>query len=497
MAITFIDIWEYRVDGVESIDKSAVQKAITPFLGAARTIDDVDKAAQAIQKLYQQAGMPTTAISVPEQDIVGGVIRIQVDESKVRRVRIIGSRYFSLQTIREQFPSLASGNSLNFKALQADVKKSNQLNKDLKVVPALKAGPVPGTVDVDLNVADELPMHGGFEITNYHTSSTTPTRIAADFRYGNLWQRHHEASLQMQLTPEDTEEVKVLAGSYLFPVRDNSAKVALYTVLSDSELATVNDINVIGEGAIFGARWVQPLSQSKESVHSVSIGFDYKDFKEDLIFLGGEVRKTPISYTTFSSQYNLYARGKNITDSLSVGVTFGSRILNDADELNEKRFQADSSFALWKFDWRRNYALSERWDLSHRLRGQITESPLVSNEQISAGGITSVRGYFESQIQGDSGLIASVELSRPLLKDKWSWLDSLSGHVFYDAARVFLKEALADQDNDISIQSIGVGVKGTVFENWQLKLDGGLPLEDQGAVKENNFRARASARYEF
>lgn len=496
-AVTFIDIWEYRVDGVESIDPEALQRALSPYLGAARTIQDVDKAAGAVQQLYRQAGYPATAVSVPEQDVVGGVIRLQVEEARVRRVRVAGSRYFSLEGIRQRFPSLSSGQVLDINALQADVQKSNQLNRDLKVVPSLKAGPVPGTVDVDLNVADEFPLHGGIEMTNYHTENTTDMRVSADLRYGNLWQRHHEASLQMQITPEDTEEVNVLAASYLFPFGDKGAKLAAYAVLSDSELAAINDINVIGEGQIFGFRWVQPISQSKSAVHSISTGIDYKDFDEDLVFAGGEVRQTPVSYTTFSAQYNLFHRSGNITDSFSTGFSFGSRLLNDSEEFNEKKSQAGASFGIWKFDWTRNYQLPRQWRFSHRLRGQISESPLVNNEQMSAGGITSVRGYFESQIQGDYGFIGRLELATPPLAGDWRLLSGLSGHFFYDAAKVYLNEALADQAGNIFIDSVGLGLKATVADQWNIKLDGGLALKDEGEVSKNTFRARASWRFEF
>lgn len=497
-AITFLDVWRYQVEGVESIKKKDIEEAVSPFMGAARTIKDIDMAAQAIQDLYKKAGYPTTEISVPEQDVAGGVIRIEVDESKIRRVKILGSRYFSLEGIRQSFPSLSAGGVLDISALQNEVKKSNQRNPDLKVVPALKAGPVPGTVDVDLNVADEFPLHGGIEYTNYNTETTTPSRLAADIRYGNLWQKNHEISLQVQITPENTDEVQVFAGSYLMPIGESGAKLAAYGVLSDSELAAVSDINVIGEGTILGFRWIQPISQSFGAVHSISAGLDYKDFDEELVFLGGENRETPISYTSFSAQYNFFHRDESVTDTLSTGISFGTRLLNEAEEFNEKKSQADASFALWKIDWKRAYELPKDWQLSHRLRGQISESPLVSNEQMSAGGVSSVRGYFESQVQGDSGVIANLELKTPqLFPGRWPFVDELTGHLFYDAAKVFINEALVDQERNIFIQSLGLGLQSTVFEKWHLKLEGGLPLEDEGDVNQNAFRIRASTRYEF
>ncbi|MGH1471296.1 MAG: ShlB/FhaC/HecB family hemolysin secretion/activation protein [Cellvibrionaceae bacterium] len=498
-AVTFFDIWEYRIEGVKHLDQSVVQRAVEPFLGEARTIDDIDKAAQAIQTLYQKAGYPTTAISVPNQDINRGVITLVVDETVVRQVKIVGSKYFSLDNIRKQFPSLEEGKVLNVPALQTQARLANQVNRDLKIVPALKASPQPGAIDVDLTVADELPFHGGIEVTNYHTETTTPTRLSADFRYGNLWQKNHEVSIQFQVTPENTDEVQVVAGSYLMPINNLSGKLALYAVDSQSQLSVaVNDIEVIGNGRIYGLRWVQPIKQTPRAIHSFSIGGDYKDFDENLELPGDVTITTPIQYSTFSAQYNLYHRGKKVTDTASTGFTFGSRLFNnDSSEFGIKRSQADSSFSLWRFNWKRAYQVLDNWEISHSIRGQITESPLVSNEQMSAGGVTSVRGYYESQIQGDSGWIGTIEILPPSWEPKFNWIDGVSPYLFYDASRLRLNQPLTDQQSNFSIASFGAGFKTMFFDSVHLKVESGYPLKHEGSIEKGDIATRASLRMDF
>lgn len=496
-SVTFIDIWEYQVEGVKSISESDIQREIYPYLGAARSISDVDTVTQKIQNLYRKAGMPTTSVEVPEQDIINGVVRIKVNESNVRRVRVVGSRYFLLEDIKNSFPSIRKGRPLNITALQEDVRKANQVNKNLRVVPALKAGPAPGLVDVDLNVADEFPVQGGLELTNYNSENTTTARMSADIGYSNLWQKNHEASLQVQVTPEDTDEVRVLAGSYLFPVGKQGAKVAVYGVLSDSQIAAVNDITVNGEGNILGARWVQPLSKSNRGVHSVSLGFDYKDFEEDLILVDASVFSTPVSYTTFSTQYNYFGRRESKgTDSALIGFTFGSSALDDENEFNQKRAQADTNFVLWKLDWDRKYRLPKKWEFNHRVRAQVSSSPLLSNEQFSAGGISSVRGYFESQIAGDKGYVVNLEFSRPFFQKQPNWLDNFTAHFYYDIAKAYLNGALDNQDEEVSIESAGVGIKVSVYD-WKFKFDSAVVLKDEGTLEEGDVRVRGSARYVF
>ena len=201
--ITFIDVWEYRVDGNNLLHEEQVQRALQPYLGAARTIDEIEYAAKALQKLYRNEGYPAVFVNVPEQDVNSGIVRIAVTETKVRRVKITGAKYFKPSDIKDQLASVDENTPLNLPRLQEDLKKINSANPDLKVVPLIEAGPTPDTIDLELSVADELPLHASFELNNYHTATTTPTRAAFEVKYGNLWQKNHKASFQLQTSPEE------------------------------------------------------------------------------------------------------------------------------------------------------------------------------------------------------------------------------------------------------------------------------------------------------
>ena len=64
-----------------------------------------------------------------------------------------------------------------------------------------------------------------------------------------------------------------------------------------------------------------------------------------------------------------------------------------------------------------NYArrLSPRGlELRTRLYGQWADSVLFSGERLSAGGETTVRGYRETLILADKGVVGSLELAQPL-----------------------------------------------------------------------------------
>ena len=88
--------------------------------------------------------------------------------------------------------------------------------------------------------------------------------------------------------------------------------------------------------------------------------------------------------------------------------------VNDNTQFENKRFKAQLSYVYLRGAVEHERALSPKLKLGLRLTGQIADQPLISNEQFAAGGADSVRGYYEAQLLGDSGLQGSLQLSSRL-----------------------------------------------------------------------------------
>ncbi len=146
-----IYIQEYRVEGTHKLSELEVEEAVYPYLGPGRTTEDVEQARASLEKAYQDKGYQTVSVQIPPQQVRNGVVVLQVIEGKVGRLRIHGSRYFSLEQIRKQAPSMAEGTVPNFNDVTRDIVALNQL-PDRRITPSLRAGVEPGTVDIDLNV---------------------------------------------------------------------------------------------------------------------------------------------------------------------------------------------------------------------------------------------------------------------------------------------------------------------------------------------------------
>ena len=79
-------VWEFRVKGNTLLQQTAIELTLTPFLGPDQSFDTVQDAASKLERSYRDAGYPTVLVNIPEQDVVGGVVTLEVVEGKARVV---------------------------------------------------------------------------------------------------------------------------------------------------------------------------------------------------------------------------------------------------------------------------------------------------------------------------------------------------------------------------------------------------------------------------
>ncbi|MES2821962.1 MAG: ShlB/FhaC/HecB family hemolysin secretion/activation protein [Pseudomonadota bacterium] len=480
------NIWEFEVHGINLIAPETIENVLTPFVGPEKSFSTVEKAAQALEKLYRDSGYPVVVVDIPEQDVVGGKVRLNITEGVISRVKVTGSDYFLLSDIKQRVPSVKEGGALYIPKLQQELNSLNSLSSDLRVVPVLKEGETPGTVDLELKVKDQLPLHGEIEYNNYASANTTATRLSASVGYENLWNKFHNFSLQMQITPEDLNEIKVLSGTYVLPIGGGASRLAVYGVKSDSEINTVTNtasgLQVRGNSKIAGLRYVNPISIGASFQHVVTLGVDYKDVMEEVTFTDDAENKgllTPMTFALWTGEYKATWRKPEAMTQLGGGIYLGLRgVVNKEEEFSDKRFHGEPNFIYMKASYQRNTNLPADFSLVNKVKLQYTEQPLISNEQISLGGIATVRGYFESQNMGDRGATTTIELFTPKLFKNKKFIADLKLFTFVEGGALEVINPLPDQKNNFELASAGFGMEFSSYEDFKAEVSWAYPLKD-------------------
>ncbi len=493
------DIWEYQVEGSTLLPTPDIERSVYAHLGERRTIRDVKAAQAGLEELYRARGYGSVIVDIPEQDVVGGVIKLKVTEAAIGRVRVTGSRYFSLGRILSKVPALGVGQVPSLPKVQAELASLAQVSNDRTVTPVLRPSQTPGKLDVELQVKDSLPFHGSVELNDRYSADTSLLRLNTSLRYDNLWQREHSIGISYQTSPLNPSEVEVFSGNYLWRFEDSNKLLSAYMVQSNSDVATLGTLGVIGTGTITGLRFTVPLQAFDRFYHSLTLGTDYKMFGEGVTLQGNDTLNTPISYLLFNINYNAGWYVDNRVSHVDITYNFGPDGLgNTAKEFERKRYRAIPNFAYLRVNVDHVEPLWAGNSLFGRVGFQVSDSPLISNEEYAAGGVDSVRGYLESEKQSDNAFLAAFELRSPNLGPQlWPAFRSLQFLTFTDAAELQIKEPLPGTRPDAFLWSTGLGVRLESTYNVKVMLAWAYVLKNGDRTRAGDQALHFSLGYDF
>ncbi|MFO1476779.1 MAG: helix-turn-helix domain-containing protein [Verrucomicrobiota bacterium] len=278
-----------------------------------------------------------------------------------------------------------------------------------------------------------------------------------------------------------------------------------------------------------GMRYNQPLLQADRFDSSFTAGFDYKKYQsttaQTRVFQATlyipQYGSTGPPFTTFQSPPTLQSRtiaseltylpftvGTSATrgdpwGSFSVDGSFSfqfANLLSTPEEFEAVTLKTNSTgtYLIFNGGITRDQKLYGDWLVRARLAGQAATQPLVSTEQFPIGGQTSVRGYHEGELYGDSGWHVQVELRTPYFNSASLNHDPsgpapdvvptlVQGYAFYDFGAAFLQGGAGNADpNDPSgavpqparslLAGAGVGMTVSVGSHVDFRLQVAVPL---------------------
>jgi hemolysin activation/secretion protein len=477
------DVQEYRVIGNSVLTNRDIERQLYPLLGLNKTLKDVEGARTSLETLYHDKGYGTVFVDIPPQTVSDGIVRLRVTEGKVEKEQISGAHYFPERDVIAALPAAKPGNVLQLSKLQEELTALNTETPDRSVVPILKAGSAPGTVDLSLQVTDHLPLHGSLEVNNQASLDTDSLRTIASLSYGDLFGRLDTLSMQYQFTPQKFDQVRVFAANYLWHPLESGLQPSLQYINSDSNVAAVGTLGVLGTGEITGLRLAYPFVTNAGSNQSVTLGVDYKHFRNLINQNATTADDTPITYLNLSFAYAGLWRSPWLTTSLSLSANAGPRhLVNNEAAFANDRYEGHDNYFYVREDLAFDIKLPADFQLRVRAAGQAAAEPLITNENFSIAGSDGVRGYLESEVLGDEGLKETLQLTSP----GWHAHERVIGDVyaFVDHGRTWVLGSLSCQPTGtgLTLRSWGGGLdilpgqKLTGSLTWAKALDSATDL---------------------
>jgi hemolysin activation/secretion protein len=486
-AIVRFDISRFEVEGNTLLPIQLIESTLVGYAGKNRDFGDVQRALEALEEQYRQAGFNVVQVGLPEQELNQGVIRLQVIETKVGAVRIEGNREFDAQNIRASLPGLREGETPDLPKISSSLKLANE-NPAKKVALQLQTADRDGEIDAVLKVTDERPWKLMASMDNTGNRSTGETHLTLQAQHANIANLDHVLSVQYTTTVEKPSKVSVYGAGYHLPLYRLGDSIDLFASYSDIDSGSVSagifDLLVSGKGTVLGSRYNHTLRRVGELESKLTFGLDYKAFKNNVLLagaqLGNDVTVHPLSVAysgvtpVGSGEFNFGVTGlRNIP-----GGDRGSQA-----DFSRVRSGASASYTVLRYTAGYVHSLASDWSLRLNYSGQYSKDALVPGEQFGAGGASSVRGFQERDLSNDRGNLFNAELYSPNLCGSVTLAATqCRALVFADAASGSRNKALPGEAVNASIASAGLGMRVTVGKYLNLQMDYGQVV-DAGATQ--------------
>ena len=470
---TSIIVESFEVTGNTVFSEAEIQKVVSQYQGRPLSISELFQVRTAITKLYTDSGYVNSGAYIPPQELEDGTVTITVLEGKLEAINVTGTKRLNPNYVRSRIER-AADSPLNVDSL-LEALQLLRLDPLIKNVSAeLSAGISPGTsvLDVEIEEADAFKIRANLD--NKRSPSVGSFRRGVGLSHANLLGFGDNISLDYNNT-DGSNSIDLF---YAVPVNAKNGTIRLAYGYSDNDIVEdpFNALDIESESSYYELGFRQPLVLKPNQEFTMGMNFSFQESQTRLLDTpfalsrgAEEDGETKIGAIRLFQEYvsrndqQVFA----LRSQFSIGIDiFGSTINVDAP---------DSSFFAWRGQSQWVRRLGE--DFLFLLRGdlQFSASDLVPLEQFRIGGFDSVRGYRQDLVLGDNGLSASAEVRIPLVRFR-----KINGVIqltpFFDLGSVWNNDD-SDIDNDF-LASLGIGLNFSVADNFNARLDWGIPLTD-------------------
>ncbi|MDB5490675.1 MAG: Hemolysin activation/secretion protein [Micavibrio sp.] len=469
-----------QLDGVTAYTQGDLEPIYGPYLGQKISLADLYIIAAALQQKYLDDGYLLARVSVPKNPVHKGSARLIAHEGYIRQVSVTGvTNAHTLTTVQGYLGHVAgSRQALNTEDLQ----HAMFLVNDLPGINA-RAHLIPVKDDAEgydlLIDAGYKPYDAVIGLDNYGTRYIGPYQVSGELALNGLLGQDERIDIQTVIAPDlhNSPELYYLGLNYQQPI---SSRGTILEVFGNSDYVSPG-YNLKPYDA-HGRAWHTGLSLLQSFVRS-----QYANLKAHITF---DMRNTSNWDNAFATQYDRIRtiRGgmqgdykdnwldRAAANAFVLEVSQGLNILNATENGNfTSHPAARPDFTKITAELQRLQNVADNVDVFFGLNGQWANKPLYSAEEFGVGGSQYGRGYYFSDILGDKGIAAKVEVqwNRP---SRSQWFDHYQLYAFLDAGKVWNFNRDIDQPPTGELLSTGVGFRTSLNSNVDMDFTIAQPL---------------------
>ena len=487
------------------------------------TPKDINEFHGKLIKALQEKGYVFAQVEFPTKIWSTGIFLAKVDCGQLGDITVKNQKHFSAKQIVRALEN--QDGRFNYAKIHSDLFDLNT-RPDLKLQTSLKPVNQGGrrVINAEIEVEDKIPIHGAIELSNSAAKDArNDWRVRSTLQHLNITKHNDSLTLDWLTTGRIGEDMNAISASYFLPINDELS-LNVYGGWNQSFTNDVlPEISARGRGAYGGVQLSYIFYETLRDRFQLSLGWFYQRLNnyQDINGMRYDNGDITLSMPTITLGYtqkvfdNYHGRNfASITLQQNRAGTFGASSKSDFIAASA----VDGDFTLAKIQLARFQRLFEgkdapgKWTLFVKADAQIASDRMPSATRDYVGGRNSVRGYEESELNGDHSFVGTVELRTPLienfipglkkdpqyLKDNpehWSQ-HRLQFILFTDFGYVAYDEK-DKPDDDNSLWSVGAGIRLGLTKYSQMALDYGYPIIDASDDTPNAGRLHLSVQLQF
>lgn len=408
--------------------------------------------AQAITEKYKENGYFLSRAYVPAQKVGTGDIRISVIEGSIIEVDINDERGDE-QIIRTIINDILHHKPTSIQRLESELLRLGDLyNIDFDAVLSKHPNGDDGDVLLRLVEKESPSPQATLSINNYGSKFVGPYR--GNIVYEDSFFDYHKTALSASLALPTQGELALAGVNHFIQI---SPSVELDFLLSKTQSRpgfNLRQSEIDSESFAwgFGAQWT-PVRQRDKNLR---LFLRLESLDTDTDTFGAALTRDNIRVARLGGSYNFRDHFLGL-NTIVLTVSQGLSILGASDEgdLNLSRADASPDFSKVEASFTRQQFLANDFLLGLNVVAQLSSRSLFSSEEFGYGGVNAGRAYDFSEITGDHGLSALLDL-------QYTGFDPVKGYqinpyLFYDIGKVWNKGTAAIQN--VSGSSAGFGTR--------------------------------------
>jgi len=455
-----------ELQGADSLSAGERERLLKPYIGQCLGVPQLNELLKVITDRYIEKGLVTSRAYLPQQDLSTGNLKVLVVEGKLEGLKGADGSGLSDRELFMSFPG-KPGELLNLREIEQMVDQLNRLPSN-QAQMELAPGKAVGGSEVLVKNNPQKPWRAGLSRSNDGQRSTGEQQLGASFDWDSPLGLADQFSLRGGHDIVSNQE-------------QNSRNAMLYYNLpfgwwnlsytySESDyrsLAQANGFNFqqTGDSQNHQLKLERVIYRDAVSKTSLNTGLTY--LRTNNFIEGSKLAQSSNRLSEAQFGINHGRRVGSAFVNLDLGMQDGISAFDAQDngpnftrglpDARYRKYTATLSylqpFKLW----------GESFSFSSVMTGQRSQDVLFSSQRMSLGGLSSIRGYKDQTLSGDSGGYWRNDLrwSRPVT---WDWLQPVLSEygtsIGYDQGVIRHDRYNAEQHGRMTSDSIELFARG-------------------------------------